>query len=163
MSKTADKLNKFDVQDADLEKRIDETTANGITNMSNIKEIVSKVTSQENRMTDIENESDSSKTRTSKLNENVKTISKTVQVYEARHYETIERIKEVSVLANNIEVNVKTQEQRIKKQKVNEFNQFDNQLEVLTKNQESLSKSISDIDKKPPHIDGKHKNIGQKF
>ena len=53
MSKTADKLNKFDVQNADLEKRIDETTANGITNMSNIKEIVSKVTSQENRMTNI--------------------------------------------------------------------------------------------------------------
>merc|ERR1712142_317910 len=53
---------------------------------------------------------------------------------------------EVTVLASNIEVDIKAQEQKIEQQKANEFNQFSNQLELLKKQHEGSSKKVSDID-----------------
>merc|ERR1711892_504507 len=123
-----------------------ETTANETRNTNNVKEIVNKVTSQENRLYDLENESGSSKSSITKINDHMESISKTIQVFEGRHVETIEKVKEVSVLASNIEVNVKAQEQKMEQQKANDFNQFSNQLEQLKKQQENSNKKVSDID-----------------
>merc|ERR1711892_637404 len=142
LSKTTDKLKEIDVYNSELEKRIDETNITGVRNSNNIKEIVSKITSQENRLEDFDNESETSKSRITKINEHMESITRTIQVFESRHSETIEKIKEVTVLASNI----KAQEQKMDQQKANDFNQFNSQLEQLKRQQDGSCNKISDID-----------------
>merc|ERR1712128_129833 len=146
LSKTTGKLKEIDVHNSELEKRIDETNITGVRNSNNIKEIVSKITSQENRLEDFDNESETSKSRITKINEHMESITRTIQVFESRHSETIEKIKEVTVLASNIDINVKAQEQKMDQQKANDFNQFNSQLEQLKRQQDGSSNKISDID-----------------
>merc|ERR1711892_1203286 len=143
---TTDKLKEIDVHNSELEKRIDETNITGVRNSNNIKEIVSKITSQENRLEDFDNESETSKSRITKINEHMESITRTIQVFESRHSETIEKIKEVTVLASNIDINVKAQEQKMDQQKANDFNQFNSQLEQLKRQQDGSCNKISDID-----------------
>merc|ERR1712168_1096295 len=146
ISKTADKLNDIDAHTSELEKKVDENALIGVRNTNNIKEIVSKISSQENRLETFDNESESNKSRITKINDHMETINKTIQIFESRHSETIERIKEVTVLAGNIDTNVKAQEQRMEQQKANDFNQFNNQLEQLKRQQEGSSNKMSNID-----------------
>merc|ERR1712013_571172 len=156
ISKTADKLNNLDAHASALEKKIDENNLIGVRNTNNIKEIVSKISSQENRLETFDNESESSKSRITKINEHVESIHKTITIFESRHSETIEKIKEVTVLAGNIDTNVKAQEQRMEQQKANDFNQFNNQLEQLKRHQEGSSNRIS-------YIDADHRTLIEKL
>merc|ERR1712066_772437 len=146
LSKTVDKLKNIDIHTSSLEKKIDENALIGVKNTNNIKEIVSKISSQGNRLEDIDNESETSKNRITKINEHMESINKTIQIFESRHSETIEKIKEVTVLASNIDTNVKAQEQKMEQQKANDFNQFNNQLEQLKRQQEGSNSKISNID-----------------
>merc|ERR1712013_975909 len=156
ISKTADKLHNLDAHASALEKKIDENNLIGVRNTNNIKEIVSKISSQENRLETFDNESESSKSRITKINEHVESIHKTITIFESRHSETIEKIKEVTVLAGNIDTNVKAQEQRMEQQKANDFNQFNNQLEQLKRHQEGSSNRIS-------YIDADHRTLIEKL
>merc|ERR1712098_622504 len=112
ISKAADRINNIDAHTSALEKKIDENSLIAVRNTNNIKEIVSKISSQENRLEAFDNESESNKSRITKFNDHMETINKTIQIFESRHSETIERIKEVTVLASNIDTNVKAQEQK---------------------------------------------------
>merc|ERR1712173_461919 len=76
ISKTADKLNNIDAHSSALEKKVDENALIGMRNTNNIKEIVSKISSQENRLETFDHESESSKSRITKINEHVESIHK---------------------------------------------------------------------------------------
>merc|ERR1712098_651615 len=84
IGKAADRINNIDAHTSALEKKIDENSLIAVRNTNNIKEIVSKISSQENRLEAFDNESESNKSRITKFNYHMETINKTIQIFESR-------------------------------------------------------------------------------
>merc|ERR1719431_2013552 len=76
----------------------------------------------------------------------VQVLHKTVSVFESRHVETTERIKEVTVLTNNLQGQMKDQEQKMAEQSTNDLNRINNRLQDV-ENQSGLSdQKIQELD-----------------
>ena len=65
---------------------------------------------------------------------------------EDRHVETVEKMKEVTVLASNIQVQVKEQEQKMVEQSSNDLNQIRNQIQDIENQNGISSQKISELD-----------------
>ena len=74
------------------------------------------------------------KQMTGNQNNNLDGLHKTVAIFEGRHVETVEKIKKVTVLASDIQAQVKEQEQKIVEQSSNNLNQIRDQIQC-TENQ----------------------------
>merc|ERR1719481_2344770 len=68
-----------------------------------------KIQPTENKVRDIDSE--------------IHVINKTVSVMESRHVETVQKLKEVTVITNNVQTQVQAQEQKMVEQSANELNQ----------------------------------------
>merc|ERR1719309_465194 len=79
-----------------------------------------KIQPTENKVKDIDSE--------------IHVINKTVSVMESRHVETVQKLKEVTVITNNVQ----TQEQKMVEQSANELNQVRDQIQEI-ENRSSLS------------------------
>merc|ERR1712226_1273283 len=76
----------------------------------------------------------------------IQDVNKTLAVFEGRHVETVEKLKEVTVLTNNIQVQIKAQEQKMIEQSANDLNQIRDQLRDI-ENQAGLSdQKIQELD-----------------
>merc|ERR1739838_902664 len=145
LNRAHDKLQDMENQTCAIDKRLEEVDATAVKNAGSVKEIFSKLLSQESRTDNLKIDSDANKQQITIVNERIETMKESMSVHESRHSETVEKIKEVTVLASNIENNVKAQEQRMEKNSANEINQLSNQLDQLKKDQVSSFQKVTEI------------------
>merc|ERR1712203_725249 len=80
------------------------------------------------------------------IDDTIDGLHKTVAIFEGRHVETVEKMKEVTVLASNIQVQVSEQAQKMGEQSSKELNQIREQIQDI-ENQNGLSnQKISELD-----------------
>merc|ERR1712013_91904 len=80
------------------------------------------------------------------IDDTIDGLHKTVAIFEGRHVETVEKMKEVTVLASNIRVQVSEQAQKMVEQSSNDLNQIRDQIQDI-ENQNGLSnQKISELD-----------------
>merc|ERR1711915_316253 len=82
-----------------------------------------------------ESEFESAKDRLRKVVDDMQNTNKSLGVFESRHVETVERMREVTMLVSNVESEVQKQEQRYMKQKEEDFNVLNNQIQEIKKEQ----------------------------
>jgi len=80
------------------------------------------------------------------IDDTIDGLHKTVAIFEDRHVETVEKMKEVIVLASNIQVQVKEQEQKMVEQSSNDLNQIRNQIQDIENQNGISSQKISELD-----------------
>merc|ERR1719394_2223278 len=110
------------------------------------KDIKSSVASNAKAISDLRNQitesiSDKLKPTEDKINNldaTIQDVNKILAVFEGRHVETVEKMKEVTVLTNNIQLQIKAQEQKMIEQSANDLNQIRDQLRDI-ENQAGLS------------------------
>merc|ERR1712243_177510 len=99
------------------------------------KDIKSSVASNTKAISDLRNQitesiSDKLKPTEDKINNldaTIQDVNKTLAVFEGRHVETVEKMKEVTVLTNNIQLQIKAQEQKLIEQNTNDIDQIRDQ------------------------------------
>jgi chromosome segregation ATPase len=103
------------------------------------EDLAAAVASNERAISDLKIEFDESITHKFKPTEDminnidgkVEVINKTVAVFESRHLETIEKFKEVSVITNTIQTQVKAQEAKMVEQNTNDLNQIKEHIDSI--------------------------------
>merc|ERR1711892_1162857 len=115
-------------------------------NNVNIKNITAEITKHENTFDTIDSDVEDVKDKLRKAVDNVDSANKTIQVFETRHIETVERMRELTVMTSSIESYVKTQEQKLEQEKANDFNQFNGQLQELRLSHDNIMTKIGDAD-----------------
>ena len=96
---------------------------------------------QNNNLGDIEDRLKQSEDQIKHIDDIFDRLHKTVAIFEGRHMDTVEKMKEVTVLASNIQVQVKEQEQKMVEQSSNDLNQIRNQIQDI-ENQNGISSKI---------------------
>ena len=94
-------------------------------------ELVERVNGQADAVESVESELETAKDRLRKNVEAVEGINKSILVLESRHVETVERMKEVIVIASSVETYVKSQEQSREQDTARHMDTYSNQLEEL--------------------------------
>merc|ERR1711892_944682 len=105
-----------------------------------------KIEKHENAFDTIDSNVEDVKDKLRKAVDNVDSVNKTIQVFENRHMETAERMRELTVMMSSIESYVKTQEQKLEQEKTNNFNQFNGQLQELRFAHDNISTKMVDVD-----------------
>merc|ERR1712098_348845 len=101
---------------------------------------------QNNNLGDIEDRLKQSEDQIKHIDDTIDGLHKTVAIFEGRHVETVEKMKEVTVLASNIQVQVSEQAQKMLEQSSNDLNQIRDQIQDI-ENQNGLSnQKISELD-----------------
>ena len=80
------------------------------------------------------------------IDDTLNELHKTVAVFQGRHVETVEKRKEVTVLASNIQVQLKEQEQKMVEQNSNDLNQIRIQIEDIEKQNGISNQKITELD-----------------
>ena len=99
-----------------------------------------------NNLGDIEDRLKQSEDQIKHIDDTIDGLHKTVAIFEGRHVETVEKMKEVTVLASNIQVQVKEQEQKMVEQSSNDLNQIRNQIQDIENQNGISSQKISELD-----------------
>merc|ERR1711892_983886 len=115
-------------------------------NNTNIKHIFAKIEKHENAFVTIDSNVEDVKDKLRKVVDNVDSVNKTIKVFENRHMETVEKMRELTVMTSSIESYVKTQDQKLVQEKANDFNQFNGQLQELRLANDNISKKMVEID-----------------
>merc|ERR1712089_42692 len=80
------------------------------------------------------------------LDTTIQDVNKTLAIFDGRHLETVEKMKEMTVITNNIQVQIQAQEQKMIEQGANDLNQIRDQLRDI-ENQAGLSgQKIQELD-----------------
>merc|ERR1712098_418316 len=101
---------------------------------------------QNNNLGDIEDRLKQSEDQIKHIDDTIDGLHKTVAIFEGRHVETVEKMKEVTVLASNIQVQVKEQEQKMVEKSSNDLNQIRNQIQDIENQNRISSQKISELD-----------------
>merc|ERR1712089_65401 len=72
------------------------------------------------------------------LDTTIQDVNKTLAIFDGRHLETVEKMREMTVITNNIQVQIQAQEQKMIEQSANDLNQIRDQLRDI-ENQAGLS------------------------
>merc|ERR1711962_1922679 len=134
-----------------MDKKINTDIMPRIGHLDNIvsdidKDVKSRIASNTKAISDLRNQitesiTDKLKPTEDKINNldtTIHDVNKTLAVFEGRHVETVEKMKEVTVLTNNIQLQIKAQEQKMIEQSANDLNQIRDQLRDI-ENQAGLS------------------------
>ena len=120
---------------------------------------------QNNNLGDIEDRLKQSEDQIKHIDDTIDGLHKTVAIFEGKHVETVEKMKEVTVLASNIQVQVKEQEQKTVEQSSNDLNQIRNQIQDIENQNGISSQKISELNTDNQalleKLLGLEKNIGE--
>merc|ERR1711892_1634438 len=108
VGKTFEHIEKVQKNVHILEKIVEDTKEFISKDSQIIKEIIGKVSNQENRIEEIVTKIDSSKESVTKIIERVESITKTIQIFEEKHTKTIERVREMTILTKSIDNDMKS-------------------------------------------------------
>merc|ERR1712179_224582 len=81
-----------------------------------------------------------------KIDGSIQEVNKTLEVFEGRHVETVEKMKEVTVLTSNIQVQMKAQEQKMIEQSSNDLDQIRDQLRDIENQAGLFDQRIQELD-----------------
>merc|ERR1712098_350540 len=115
----------------------------------NVKEIASLkqvLGNQNGNLGDVEERLKQNEDQIKHIDDTIDGLHKTVAIFEGRHVETVEKMKEVTVLASNIQVQVKEQEQKMVEKSSNDLNQIRNQIQDIENQNRISSQKISELD-----------------
>merc|ERR1719167_946460 len=121
----------------------------------NDKDVKSRIASNTKAISDLQTEvaqsiTDKLKPTEDKINNldtTIQDVNKTLAIFDGRHLETVEKMKEMTVITNNIQVQIKAQEQKMIEQSANDMNQIRDQLRDI-ENQAGLSgQKIQELDR----------------
>merc|ERR1712243_312121 len=122
---------------SDMEKDIKPSVASNTKAISDLRNQITESISDKLRPTE---------DKINNLDATIQDVNKTLAVFEGRHVETVEKMKEVTVLTNNIQLQIKAQEQKMIEQSANDLNQIRDQLRDI-ENQAGLSdQKIQELD-----------------
>merc|ERR1719495_1576074 len=116
-------------------------------NEDDIKHLDDSIDSlQRNNIPDIDKRLKQNEDQIKHIDDTIDGLNKTIAIFEGRHVETVEKMKEVTVLASNIQVQVSEQAQKMVEQSSNDLNQIRDQIQDI-ENQNGLSnQKISELD-----------------
>merc|ERR1712228_122154 len=127
-------------------KNLDDTSNQVQDNVKEIASLKQMTGNQNNNLGDIEDRLKQSEDQIKHIDDTIDGLHKTVAIFEGRHVETVEKMKEVTVLASNIQVQVKEQEQKMVEQSSNDLNQIRNQIQDIENQNGISSQKISELD-----------------
>merc|ERR1719342_2013577 len=123
------RIGQLDNTISDMEKDIKLIVASNTKAISDLRNQITESISDKLRPTE---------DKINNLDATIQDVNKTLAVFEGRHVETVEKMKEVTVLTNNIQLQIKAQEQKMIEQSANDLNQIRDQLRDI-ENQAGLS------------------------
>merc|ERR1712089_801 len=82
----------------------------------------------------------------------VQILNNTVSVFESRHAETVEKFKEIHVITNTIQTQMRDQEQKMFEQSVNDFNDIREQLQDIANKTNLSSREIEAVKKQTENL-----------
>merc|ERR1711962_1035950 len=142
-----------------MDKKINTDIMPRIGHLDNIvsdidKDVKSRIASNTKAISDLKTEvaqsiTDKLKPTEDKINNldtTIQDVNKTLAIFDGRHFETVEKMKEMTVITNNIQVQIQAQEQKMIEQSANDLNQIRDQLRDI-ENQAGLSgQKIQELD-----------------
>merc|ERR1712228_866298 len=146
ISRNSERLDDLDAHQANLVKNLDDTSNQVQDNVKEIASLKQMTGNQNNNLGDIEDRLKQSEDQIKHIDDTIDGLHKTVAIFEGRHVETVEKMKEVTVLASNIQVQVKEQEQKMVEQSSNDLNQIRNQIQDIENQNGISSQKISELD-----------------
>merc|ERR1711915_398096 len=144
--RNSERLDDLDARQANLVKNLDDTSNQVQDNVKEIASLKQMTGNQNNNLGDIEDRLKQSEDQIKHIDDTIDGLHKTVAIFEGRHVETVEKMKEVTVLASNIQVQVKEQEQKMLEQSSNDLNQIRNQIQDIENQNGISSQKISELD-----------------
>merc|ERR1711915_452348 len=144
--RNSERLDDLDAHQANLVKNLDDTSNQVQDNVKEIASLKQMTGNQNNNLGDIEDRLKQSEDQIKHIDDTIDGLHKTVAIFEGRHVETVEKMKEVTVLASNIQVQVKEQEQKMVEQSSNDLNQIRNQIQDIENQNGISSQKISELD-----------------
>ena len=84
--------------------------------------------------------------RLANINSDIQGLNKTMVVSEQKHTETAEKIQEVTILISNIQVQVKSQKQKMVEQSANDMNKIETQLKDVDAVHQTLVQKVSGME-----------------
>merc|ERR1712123_459284 len=146
IKRNTDRLDELDARHTNLGKNLEETSNQVQDNVKEIASLKQVQANQNNNLGDVEGRVKQNEDQIKHIDDTIDGLHKTVAIFEGRHVETVEKIKEVTVLASNIQVQVKEQEQKMVEQSSNDLNQIRDQIHDI-ENQNGISnQKISELD-----------------
>merc|ERR1712123_319577 len=146
IKRNTDRLDELDANQTNIGKNLDDTSNQVQDNVKEIASLKQVMGSQNNNLGDVEERLKQNEDQIKHIDDTIDGLHKTVSIFEGRHVETVEKMKEVTVLTSNIQVQVKEQEQKMVEQSSNDLNQIRDQIHDI-ENQNGISnQKISELD-----------------
>merc|ERR1712106_94467 len=141
-----ERIYELDANQTNIGKNLDDTSNQVQDNVKEIASLKQMMGNQNNILGDVEERLKQNEDQIKHIDDTIDGLHKTVAIFESRHVETVEKMKEVTVLASNIQVQVKEQEQKMVEQNVNDLNQIKDQIQGI-ENQNGIStQKITELD-----------------
>merc|ERR1711970_261756 len=146
IKRNTERLDGLDAHHNELAKNLNETSKQVQDNSKEITSLKQVITNQNNNLGDLEGRVKQNEDQIKHIDDTLDGLHKTVAIFEGRHVETVEKMKEVTVLASNIQVQLKEQEQKMVEQNSNDLNQIRIQIQDI-ENQNGISnQKITELD-----------------
>merc|ERR1712179_782632 len=101
---------------------------------------------QNSNLGDVEERLKQNEDQIKHIDDTIDGVHKTLAVFEGRHVETVEKMKEVTVLTSNIQVQMKAQEQKMIEQSSNDLDQIRDQLRDIENQAGLFDQKIQELD-----------------
>merc|ERR1712106_1293829 len=146
IKRNTERIDELDANQTNIGKNLDDTSNQVQDNVKEIATLKQVMGSQNNNLGDVEERLKQNEDQIKHIDDTIDGLHKTVAIFEGRHVETVEKMKEVTVLASNIQVQVKEQEQKMVEQGANDLNQIKDQIQDI-ENQNGISnQKITELD-----------------
>ena len=144
--KNSERLEGLEAHKANIVKNLDDSSNQVQDNVKEIASLKQRTGDQNNNLGDIEDRLKQSEDQIKHIDDIFDRLHKTVAIFEGRHMDTVEKMKEVTVLTSNIQVQVKEQEQKRMEQSANELKQIRNQIQDIENQNGISSQKIFELD-----------------
>merc|ERR1711892_334172 len=146
IKRNTERIDELDANQTNIGKNLDDTSNQVQDNVKEIASLKQVMGNQNNNLGDVEERLKQNEDQIKHIDDTIDGLHKTVAIFEGRHVETVEKMKEVTVLTSNIQVQVKEQEQKMVEQSSNDLNQIRDQIHDI-ENQNGISnQKISELD-----------------
>merc|ERR1712025_344728 len=146
IKKNTDRLDNLDSQNRNMEEILQQVNKT-INDMRGLIESVNTKLENNDKITEeikgvLEQHQDDIKSLTSML----ENLQKSMSNADSNHLETVEKMKEITVIINNIKEQILIQEEKITKKSTNDFNEMKSKIQVLENDQDLSNKKINELD-----------------
>ena len=146
IKRNTERIDELDARQTNLGKNLDETSNQVQDNVKEIASLKQVLGNQNSNLGDVEERLKQNEDQIKHIDDTIDGLHKTVAIFEGRHVETVEKMKEVTVLASNIQVQVSEQAQKMVEQSSNDQNQIRDQIQDIENQNSFASQKTSELD-----------------